>query len=71
MPADPSHLEHVRATIRLCQLADDGTCPCGEKARRVVWRGSEVVRCYPVREEADGVSLRLDIVDGEIVTPDR
>lgn len=69
MPVDQRHLEHICATIRLCQLADDGTCPCGEKARRVVWRGAEVVRCYPVR--VDDVSLRLDIVDGEVVTPGR
>lgn len=66
MPDQPdhAHLEHVRQTIRTCDAREDGTCPCGEKARRVVWRGHEVCRCYPL---ADNVTLRIDVVDGEVV----
>ncbi len=73
MPANPRLVTHVRADVRPCRLTDDGTCPCGEKRSRVVWHAGEGPVCYlaPNVALADGTSLRVDIVDGEVVNADR
>lgn len=52
MKVDPEHIKHIRRTIRPCQAESYGTCPCGEKMQRVVWRADENPRCYPIRRES-------------------
>jgi len=44
------HVAHVRATIRECRAISCSACPCGQKDNRVVWRGDEIARCYPIRK---------------------